>query len=203
MSFAELPDHPGPLVQQWLAEARTRSGVVNWNMMMLSTVGQAGKPSVRAVLLKEHDPDAVTFTFFTNYHSRKGREMEANSNVAAAMYWDSLERQVRIEGVAVKTSPAISDAYFATRPRESQIGAWASQQSEPIESYDELLARAQQVATAYEGRPIPRPPHWGGYMIVADAVEFWHGMPGRIHERVVFLRNQRGENQWTRRWLNP
>jgi pyridoxamine 5'-phosphate oxidase len=203
MFLINLPDNPGELVQQWLEDARAQSGQANWNVMMLATVSDAGRPGVRAVLLKEHDPAAGTFTFFTNYRSRKARDIAANPHVAAAMYWDALERQIRIEGSTSKVSPEVSDAYFATRPRESQIGACASAQSEPVASYKDLLAHAQRLAAEYEGRPIPRPPHWGGYMITAHTIEFWHGRPGRIHERVNYTRAPEATAGWSRRWLNP
>ena len=206
MFLVDLPVHPGPLVQQWLEEARAKSGMPNWNAMMLATVsrgGASGGPSVRAVLLKEHDPQLAAFTFFTNYRSRKGRDIAANPHVSAAFYWDALNRQMRLEGVARPVPADVSDAYFATRPRESQIGAWASAQSEPVERYEDLIAAAAKIEAQYEGRAIPRPPHWGGYQIVADAIEFWVSKPGRVHERIVYVRDQAQPSEWSRRWLSP
>lgn len=203
MFLENLPNNPGELVQRWLDDARSSSGQENWNVMMLATVSGDGRPSVRAVLLKEHDAGSNSYTFFTNFRSRKARDMEANGSVAAAMYWDALHRQIRIEGPVVMVSEAVSDAYFASRPRESQIGAWASEQSEPIENYDELMDKVRRVSEQYEGRPVPRPPHWGGYRIAAERIEFWHGRPGRIHERVRYVRHGRDAPTWMHQWLNP
>lgn len=203
MALENLPANPGELVSKWLDDAKQLSGQVNWNVMMLATTNAQGKPAVRAVLLKSHDAELCTFTFYTNYQSRKAREMAANGRIACVMYWDTLERQIRIEGAVTKVSAEESDAYFATRPRESKIGAWASQQSEPIESHEALLKKAQQVEAQYAGRDIPRPPHWGGYCITADTIEFWHGKPGRIHERVAYARPQPSPSVWTQQWLNP
>jgi len=203
MSFENLPAHPGEWAATWLDDARLRSAQPNWNVMMLATAGAASRPSVRAVLLKAFDPQQCRIRFFTNYRSRKAREMTANHRVAVAMYWDALERQLRFEGDVVPLSSDESDAYFATRPRESQIGAWASEQSEPIEHYDELVRRAAQIEAQYAGRTIPRPPHWGGYGITADLVEFWQGKPGRVHQRVAYVRSEMNAQQWTRRWLSP
>lgn len=202
-TLEHLPANPGELATKWLDDAKQLSGQSNWNVMMLATVSATGRPSVRAVLLKGHDASECTFKFFTNYQSRKAREITATGRVAGAMYWDALERQIRIEGSVKRVSPEESDAYFATRPRESQIGAWASEQSEPVESYDALLRKAKQIDDQYTGRAIPRPPHWGGYCITADLLEFWHGQPGRIHERVVYVRQPDIPDGWMHRWLNP
>jgi len=203
MLLENLPDQPGELVERWLENAHAGSGQVNWNVMMLATADDAGKPSVRAVLLKDFNPATCSFTFFTNYLSRKGREIKANPRVAAAMYWDAIERQIRFEGAVTTVPNEVSDAYFASRPRESQIGAWASEQSQPIKSYEALLSKAEHISKQYGGEPIPRPPHWGGYAITADRIELWHSKPGRIHERVAYVRDAASRNTWSMQWLSP
>ncbi|MHC5026374.1 MAG: pyridoxamine 5'-phosphate oxidase [Planctomycetota bacterium] len=200
LELMDLPADPGQLMQEWFDDARDNSGQENHNAMMLATVDADGRPSVRTVLRKAFDPAACVVTFYTNYNSRKGRAIEANPNVAINMHWDALEKQLRIEGRAVKVSAATSDAYFATRPRESQVGAWASDQSEPLDSFGTLIGKALIVANEYAGRDIPRPPHWGGYDVTPESIEFWQGGSGRVHQRVRYGRSDGG---WNAEWLNP
>jgi pyridoxamine 5'-phosphate oxidase len=153
----------------------------------LGTVGDDGQPSVRILLLK--DVDERGFVFYTNYESRKGRELLAHPKAAMCFHWQPLERQVRVEGVAQPVTPAEADAYFATRARGSQIGAWASAQSRPVAHAGDLDARVNEVEARFAGKPVTRPPHWSGFRLVPTRIEFWHGMPSRLHERDLYLRD--------------
>jgi len=172
---------------------------VNPNAMVLSTVGTGGRPSSRVVLLKAFDERG--FSFYCNLKSRKGQELEANPQAALCFHWEPLEKQVRVEGRVERVSDEEADEYFATRPRESQVGAWASQQSERLSSRQELEARVAEVAARYAGVPVPRPPHWSGLRVVPDRMEFWTSRPGRLHERDLYLRT--GGGAWTRELLSP
>ena len=166
--------------------------------MTLATVGPDGAPSARVVLLKGLDDRG--FVFYTNHTSRKGRDIAAHTQVALVFHWQTLERQVRVEGMAEIVSDAEADGYFATRARESQIGAWASLQSEPLAADSVLDERVREMEKRFAGREVPRPPHWGGYRVVPSRIEFWHGRPHRLHERRVF---DRAGNGWTMRRLFP
>lgn len=170
----------------WQQEAAAHPGVVDATAMALATVGEDGAPSIRIVLLKE--ADGRGFTFFTNRESRKGRELAAHPQVALCFHWAPLERQVRIEGGVEQVSDAESDVYFASRPRESQIGAWASAQSRGLESMKALEARIEEERARFEGRDVPRPPYWGGYRLVPRRIEFWQQRAYRLHERELFIR---------------
>ena len=170
--------------------------------MMVANVDEQGRPSVRPVLHKYFDPSTGNVTFFTNYTSRKACEIEANPNIGIVMHWDHLERQVRIEGTATRAPGDVSDAYFASRRRESQLGAWASDQSKPLESYESLVQRVLERGMEFKGGDVPRPPHWGGYVIQPRSLEFWIGNPSRVHQRARFERSATS-NTWSGTWLNP
>lgn len=180
------PDDPIAYFRALLAEARAvdRAVLPEPTAMALATVGDDGQPSVRIVLLKEVDERG--FVFYTNFESRKGRELLAHPRAALCFHWQPLERQVRIEGRAEPVAPAEADAYFATRPRESQIGAWASRQSEPLTSDEELEARVREMEARFAGREVPRPPHWSGFRVVPARIEFWRNRAFRLHERILF-----------------
>jgi len=166
--------------------------------MALATSTPDGAPSCRIVLL--HGADARGFVFYTNYRGRKARELEANPRAALCFYWPWTEEQVRIEGTVTRVTAEESDLYFASRPRGSQIGAWASAQSEPLASRDELLARAREVEAQYADHAVPRPPHWGGYRLRPDRIEFWKAEPYRLHHRDLY---ERGASGWTHTLLSP
>ena len=164
----------------------------------LGTVDEEGRPAVRILLLKGVDERG--FVFFTNYESRKGRELLSTQRAAMCFHWPHLERQVRVEGRAERVSDEEADAYFATRPRGSQIGAWASIQSQPMAQPGDLEARVAEIEQRFAGRAVPRPPHWSGFRVVPDRIEFWHGMPSRLHERELYTR---GEGGWRIERLYP
>ena len=164
----------------------------------LATVGAGGQPSVRILLLKGVDERG--FVFYTNYESRKGRELLAHPLAAMCFHWQHLERQVRIEGRAVQVSGDEADAYFATRERGSQIGAWASRQSEPMEAPGALAERAREIEMRFAGGKVPRPPHWSGFRLVPSRIEFWHNMPSRLHQRLLYTRAGDG---WRTETLYP
>ena len=178
-------------------EGAVAAGVVEPEAMALATADADGMPSVRFVLLKGIDDRGVEF--FTNYESRKGRELIANPRAALAVLWKPLQRQVRLEGPVEVLEPEESDAYFATRSRGSQLGAWASKQSEVIPDREWLEARLAEVDAQYPGE-VPRPPHWGGFRLLPTAVEFWEGRPSRLHDREIFTRSETG---WDSQRLSP
>lgn len=165
----------------------------------LATVDVTGQPSQRIVLMKEISDKGVVF--FTNYQSRKGQHIVGNSKASASLFWPLLERQVRLEGRVQKIPEHESDVYFASRPRESQIGAWTSPQSEIVQSETFLSNQYQEVEKKYEGKSVPRPPHWGGYVLVPHRVEFWQGRPGRLHDRFEYRFNTDGS--WSINRLAP
>jgi pyridoxamine 5'-phosphate oxidase len=189
-------NQPLALFERWFDEA-LRVKVPEPSAMTLATVGPDGRPSTRVVLLKS--ADASGLVFFTNYHSRKARELEANPFAAVQFHWVDLQRVVRVEGRVERTSAEESDAYFVTRPLDSRIGAWASPQSEVIANRGVLLANAAKASAKYGLNP-PRPPHWGGFRLVPDTWEFWAGRKSRLHDRVRF-RVDRGA--WLRERLAP
>jgi pyridoxamine 5'-phosphate oxidase len=185
--------------KRWFEEALA-ADVPEPNAMTLATCGKNGRPSVRVMLLKGFDDNG--FTFFTNYKSRKSREMEENPFVGLAFNWLELERQVRIEGKVEKIPFSESEAYFQSRPRGSQIGAWASPQSSVIRSRTEIEDRVAQLSKEHESVEIlPCPPHWGGYLLRPDMIEFWQGRPNRLHDRIVYEKDAHGE--WMKKRLAP
>ncbi|HTZ78303.1 MAG TPA: pyridoxamine 5'-phosphate oxidase [Stellaceae bacterium] len=190
-------EEPFEEFEQWYAEARG-SEPRDANAMTLASTAADGAPSARVVLLKELDKRG--FVFYTNYESRKGVELITNPRAALCFYWKSLGRQVRIEGRVERVDLADADAYFATRPRDSQIGAWASQQSQPLESRAVLEGRVAELSRRYEGQPVPRPPHWSGFRVVPTAIEFWHERPFRLHDRIVYRLDG---GRWRKERLNP
>ena len=195
---SEVAPDPYRQFEHWLAEAVTAQ-LYEPNAMTLATVDSAGRPAARIVLLKMFDSRG--FVFFTNYQSRKGRELAANPGAALLFFWPELERQVRIEGKATPIDSAESADYFASRPRSSQVGAWASPQSEPIAGRAVLEAHYAAIAACYrDDSAVPCPPHWGGYRLDPRAIEFWQGRPDRMHDRLRYAR--RGA-RWTRVRLAP
>jgi pyridoxamine 5'-phosphate oxidase len=182
-----------------LLERARRSGALEPTAMALATVGPDHRPSVRMVLLKDFDPTG--FVFYTNLESRKAMQLAGNPAAALCFHWKELEAQVRIEGRVSPVTAAEADAYFASRPRGSQIGAWASLQSRPLESFAALEDRVREIEARYEGQPVPRPEHWSGYRVVPDYLEFWSGKPDRLHEREVYTRTDTGE--WEVQLLFP
>ncbi len=190
------PD-PHALFEEWLAEARL-SEPNDPEAMAVATVGPEGQPSVRMLLLKGHDMRG--FVFYTNSRSRKGGELAANPRAALLFHWKSLRRQVRIEGEVEPVADAEADAYFATRSRESQLGAWASDQSQPMASRASFEGRYQALVRDFEGRDVPRPPHWWGYRLVPQRIEFWIDRAHRLHERRLFTRIGEG---WSESLLYP
>jgi pyridoxamine 5'-phosphate oxidase len=182
--------NPYHIFGEWMAEAIS-SEPNDPGAMALATVGADGAPSVRMVLLKGHGPDADGkggFIFYTNLESRKGSELAVNKNVALLFHWKSLRRQIRIEGPVMRVSDATADAYFASRSRNSQLGAWASDQSRPLASRAEFEARFAEAQLRFEDQDVPRPPHWSGHIVMPERIEFWQDREFRLHERWLFER---------------
>ena len=197
LSEKECDAHPIAQFEKWLNEA-IRSQVNEPTAVNVATVDANGRPSSRMVLLKEVNPQG--FVFFTNYHSRKGRALAAHPYAALTFFWPELERQVRIEGRVEKLDEAASDEYFESRPYTSRIGAWASEQSEVIENQAVLVKRAAVIGLKHPLH-VPRPPHWGGYLVVPDCLEFWQGRPSRLHDRIRYRLDDNGN--WIKERLSP
>jgi len=192
-----LSQDPLEQFEHWFAEAK-RAGVEVPEAMTLATAGGQGVPSARMVLLKGAGEDG--FVFYTGYGSRKSEELEQNPRAALVFYWRPLGRQVRVEGSVKRVPEAESAAYFATRPRGSQLAAWASRQSRPLESRDELDRRYAELEREYEDRDVPLPPHWGGYRLRPEAIEFWEHRENRLHDRIRYTRAREG---WKVERLSP
>lgn len=197
LAIEEVASDPVQQFERWFDEAR-QAEVMEVNAMVLSTLKANGRLASRVVLLKGVEEGA--FLFYTNYDSDKGEEMAANDVVALNFFWPELERQVRIEGHVEKVSAGNSDAYFASRPRGSQIGAWASPQSDEIPDREALEKRQAEVEARFEGQEVTRPPHWGGYAVTPDLIEFWQGRPSRLHDRIRF---EKGTDGWQLKRLAP
>ncbi|MEX0692738.1 MAG: pyridoxamine 5'-phosphate oxidase [Gemmatimonadales bacterium] len=189
---------PDPLVQfaQWYSAAEA-AGIPDANAAALATAHD-GRPAVRIILLKGVVEGA--FQFFTNWESRKAHELDGNPQASLLFFWQPLERQVRIEGTAVRVTTEVADAYFATRPRESQLGAWASPQSATLPDRDTLIRAYKDAERRFGDAPIPRPVHWGGYALTPSVIEFWQGRAGRLHDRLVYRREKAG---WSLTRLAP
>jgi len=193
-----VANDPFALFETWFGEARA-SEPNDANAMALATADAAGRPSVRMVLLKGHGPEG--FTFYTNFESRKAGELLANPQAALLLHWKSLRRQVRIEGPVSRVDDATADAYFATRARVSQLGAWASDQSRPLDSRDTFEARFHAVEARFADAPVPRPPHWSGFRLAPMAIEYWLDQPFRLHERSRYEAD--GKGGWRSGLLYP
>jgi pyridoxamine 5'-phosphate oxidase len=200
MELSQKDLHADPVEQfrRWFDEAKAAVPMLP-ECMILSTASKDGEVSARAVLLKSFDEHG--FVFFTNYDSRKSAQMHENPRAALTFWWPQMERQVRIEGAVVRTTEEESDEYFATRPRGSQIGAWASEQSKVIAGRGDLDARFQQLSATYHDRQIPRPPHWGGYRVIPILFEFWQNRADRLHDR--FQYRLRDAKDWVIERLSP
>ena len=199
---ADLEADPISMFRRWMHHA-VRAGIYEPNALVLATASPDGTPSARIVLLKGLDERG--FVFFTNYASRKGQELAANPHCALLFPWHQLERQVRVEGTANRLSDEENDAYFATRPRSSQVGAWASPQSEVVPGRPELDARYEKVMTRFGEGDVPRPEHWGGFCVTPERVEFWQGRLGRMHDRLRYRRTSTDSTAptWTTERLAP
>ena len=194
----DLPDEPLRLFTRWFDEA-ARADIPDANAMTLATATRNGKPSARVVLLKSFDERG--FCFFTNYESVKGKQIDANPHVALVFFWQPLERQVRVEGVAARVCGEESDEYFRSRPVGSQIGALASPQSQVIPDREFLEARYDEIEKKLKDTSVPRPVHWGGYRVSPHVIEFWQGRTNRLHDRIVYRRENDGS--WKRERLAP
>lgn len=201
LNKADASDDPVELLEAWLDQALAVSARELPNAMTLATADKEGHPSARVVLLKDIDERGLVF--YTNYRSRKGRELDQNPHAALVFWWPELNRQVRVEGLVEKVSDRTSDAYFRTRPRGSQLGAVASNQSQELADRQELIARMNEVREQFEGQEVPRPSHWGGYRLGPVRFEFWQGRENRLHDRIRYERVSLEETAWSKARLAP
>lgn len=190
---------PFALFDSWFAEARAAE-INDPEAMALATADLQGRPSLRMVLLKGHGPDG--FVFYTNEESAKGEQLAKNPSAALLFHWKSLRRQVRVEGSVTRVPNAEADAYFTSRARDSQLGAWASDQSRPLDKRSTFEAGFEEVKRRYEGQNVPRPPHWGGYRVIPERIEFWTDREHRLHERRLFVKDAEGAG-WAEGLLYP
>ena len=196
---SDVDKNPVIQFQQWFEQA-LQANVHEMNAMILGTIDENNKPHSRVVLLKGIEENS--FIFFTNYHSHKAKNIDRNPNISSLFFWHELQRQVRIEGVATKISEQASEIYFASRPRESQIGAWASHQSEKLDNRETLEQRMKELEKQYENKIVPKPPHWGGFAVTPSCIEFWQGRANRLHDRILYNKiNEIG--LWNICRLNP
>ena len=198
LNETDLLDTPFQQFQRWLEQA-IAAELPEPNAMTLATLSKEGKPIARMVLLKGLDEKG--FVFYTNYDSAKGKQLTETDSAALVFWWAGLERQVRVEGTVEKVSSEESDAYFQSRPKASQLGAWASPQSQVIESRDVLEQRLAQLEEKYATEKVPRPPHWGGFRVIPSAIEFWQGRPSRLHDRIRYELDEKGD--WFYQRLAP
>lgn len=196
---SNIPEDPINLFNRWFHEVEDFGGNEEVNAMTVATIGLDGFPKSRVVLLKKFNEEG--FIFYTNYNSEKGRAIENNPNICLSFFWSSMERQVIIKGIAQKTTENISDGYFDTRPTGSKLGAIVSNQSEVVPSRDFLEENLKQLENDYEGIVIPRPKHWGGYLVVPFEVEFWQGRPNRLHDRIRYTSQE--NYSWKIERLSP
>jgi len=194
----DLPQDPHVLFSAWLEEANTKTDK-NFNAMQVATVDQTGFPQTRIVLLRDNPSSGPIF--YTNYNSAKGNQIDHSQKGALAFFWKELERQVRLTGMLEKVDASVSDAYFASRPRASQIGAWASDQSALIEGRTLLSEKVDEMEKRFEGIDVPRPPHWGGYQLKVHRYEFWQGRASRLHDRIVY--NMKELGSWSISRIQP
>ena len=198
LSESEVDKNPIAQFGKWMKDAISYKIVAEPNAMTLATSTPDGKPSARVVLLKSFNKEG--FVFYTNYESRKAKELNENPNACIVFDWHIMERQVRIEGIVKKTSKEESDRYFNSRPKDSQLGAWISPQSSFIDGRQELDDRKVQIESQFEEKPITRPPHWGGYVLKPHTIEFWQGRQSRLHDRLIYIKT---DEEWILRRLAP